>query len=57
MNTLQRLRPLANLSRVMYHPMVVSHRTRVTTPINTIIMFVPQQEAWVSVLTFLDESY
>ncbi|XP_063700092.1 stomatin-like protein 2, mitochondrial [Culicoides brevitarsis] len=47
MNTLQKLRPLSNLTRVMYHPMVVSHRTRVTTPINTVIMFVPQQEAWV----------
>lgn len=47
MNNLQRLRPLTHLSKVLYHPLVVSNRTRVTTPINTIIMFVPQQEAWV----------
>uniref|UniRef100_A0A336JZZ4 CSON011436 protein n=1 Tax=Culicoides sonorensis TaxID=179676 RepID=A0A336JZZ4_CULSO len=47
MNNLQKLRTASYFSKVFYNPLVVSTRNRVTTPINTIIMFVPQQEAWV----------
>jgi len=36
-----------HLGRNLYNPVVISSRNRVTTPINTVIMFVPQQEAWV----------
>lgn len=36
-----------NLGRNLYNPVVVSSRYRSSTPFNTVIMFVPQQEAWV----------